>query len=387
MNSNNDMVPEEQGPQFEKLITLLRQADLNPPLIDPSEHEKIVTNARARLFPTDHEVSQPEHMHVPELSKLGSFPSKPNARATNPKRSIRLLHLLNMLAAVLVIATLIGSALLLFGPRSPLHNSRAGTAPYSRADTAPFRSGFPQLIILATQTSIGQTLELKISGFTPNTSVMLTHDVGQRVYTTTGDSVVTAGQDGKALVEIFVDRSYLVGWHLIVARDKNTQNTASATFLVVGANPIGSPKLALGFTSLVVNVGRNGMKSLHSLLLENVGGEGTITWSVGDLIEGGNLPALSWLKFTPSSGSFSNSATITITVDPGTLPPDTYRSDLWFSSRGSSPISFHFTMTIVPQPAPIGVASPLDLTFNATHGQSNPPPQVVLITNIGEGKL
>ena len=56
----NDMLPEEQDPQFEELITLLRQADLNPPLIDPTEHAQILSQARARLFPTDSEVSQPK---------------------------------------------------------------------------------------------------------------------------------------------------------------------------------------------------------------------------------------------------------------------------------------------------------------------------------------
>ena len=45
----NDMLPEEQDPQFEELITLLRQADLYPPLIDPTEHAQIISQARAQV--------------------------------------------------------------------------------------------------------------------------------------------------------------------------------------------------------------------------------------------------------------------------------------------------------------------------------------------------
>ena len=49
----NDILPEEQDPEFEELITLLREADLNPPFIDSTEHAQIISHARARLFPTD----------------------------------------------------------------------------------------------------------------------------------------------------------------------------------------------------------------------------------------------------------------------------------------------------------------------------------------------
>ena len=118
MNSNNGMLPEEQDPQFEKLITLLRQADLNPPVIDPSEHEKIITNVRARLFPTDTEVAQAE------LREPGFFPSKPKSQRTRQRRIVRLI---NVMAAVLVVTLLMSSALLLFGPWSPLQRDRTLT--------------------------------------------------------------------------------------------------------------------------------------------------------------------------------------------------------------------------------------------------------------------
>jgi hypothetical protein len=114
----NDMFPEEQDPEFEELIALLRHVDLDPPLIDPKEWEKIISQARARLFPTDPEVSQP-----------GDEVRPPNEREDVQHRNKRLAHLVNMLAAVLVVAALIVSSQLIFGPWSPLQRDHVGTAP------------------------------------------------------------------------------------------------------------------------------------------------------------------------------------------------------------------------------------------------------------------
>jgi len=50
-------------------------------------------------------------------------------------------------------------------------------------------------------------------------------------------------------------------------------------------------------------------------------------------------------------------------------------------------LSVRMTMIVLSQPAPVMVVSPLNLTFNAMQGQSDPPAQVVSITNTGEGKL
>ncbi len=112
----NDMLPEEQDPQFEELITLLRHADLNPPLIDPTERAQILSRARARLFPTDPEASQPEHMPAHEMQELGSLPSMPKARVDKQYRSGRFVRLLSVIAAVLVIGALIVTDLLIFRP-------------------------------------------------------------------------------------------------------------------------------------------------------------------------------------------------------------------------------------------------------------------------------
>jgi hypothetical protein len=387
MKPIDDMLPEERDPQYEDLIIFLQQANHSPILVDPTQRAQILSRARTRLMQTDLGASRTEDMPAPEMRGLASPPSLSLARADKQHRGGRLVRQLNVLAAALVITVLLGTALLIFGSWSPLQGDRHHTAPFS--------GGQPTLTLYVTQASIGQTPELKLSGFTPKTRVRLTHDGEKLVQTTTGASLVTTGQDGTALVEIFVDRSFLVGLHVIEAQDTTTHVTARTTLRVVGANPTRLPQLALGVTSLDMGAGRQRTKSVQSFLLENVGG-GSIAWSVGerDPIPGRTRSLPSWLVVSPPSGKFSQSETITVTVDRGTLPPGFSLFGMTFFPQGEPPtidllvhLSVRITMVILSQPAPIMVVSPLNLTFNAMQGQSSPPAQVVSISNTGEGKL
>ena len=129
MKLPDDMLPEEQDPQYEELITLLQQANLNPLLVDPTERAQVLSRARARLFQTDPEVPKPEDMPVLEVSELASFPSKPKALADKQHRDRRLIRLVSELAAMLVVLALIVSALLLFWPRLPSTGDHPTIAP------------------------------------------------------------------------------------------------------------------------------------------------------------------------------------------------------------------------------------------------------------------
>lgn len=128
MKLPDDMLPEEKDSQYQELITLLHHANLNPMLVDPTERAQVLSQARSRLFQTDHEGYQPADMSVPTFSELGSFASKPNALADKPHRGRRLIRLVSVLAAVLVVTALIGSVLLFFGPWSPFQKDHSGTA-------------------------------------------------------------------------------------------------------------------------------------------------------------------------------------------------------------------------------------------------------------------
>ncbi len=125
----DDRLPEEQDPQYEELITLLQHVNLNPLLVDSTESAQILSRARARLFPTDPEVSKYEDMPTLKMRGLGSFPIKPKVGVDKPRRGRRLIRLVSALASVLVVAMLIGTSLLISGPWSPFHQDRSGTAP------------------------------------------------------------------------------------------------------------------------------------------------------------------------------------------------------------------------------------------------------------------
>jgi outer membrane protein assembly factor BamB len=128
MNLFDDRIPEEQDPQNEELITLLRRANLNPMLVDPTERTQILSQVRARLFPTEPEILTYDDTPTSKMRGLGSFPSRPRAGIDKPHRGRRLLHLLNMLAAVLVLAALLGTSLLLFQHRIPSTGHRPASA-------------------------------------------------------------------------------------------------------------------------------------------------------------------------------------------------------------------------------------------------------------------
>jgi hypothetical protein len=113
MKLPDDLLPEEQDPQYEELITLLQQANLNPMLVDPTERAQILSRARVRLFQTDPEASFTEAMPLPADGGLGSPPSKPEAQTGTQRPSRQFVRLLNALAAVLIVGALVGAMLLL----------------------------------------------------------------------------------------------------------------------------------------------------------------------------------------------------------------------------------------------------------------------------------
>ena len=99
----NDLLTEEQDPQFEELIMLLRQADLNP------QNTEIISRARARLFPTDLEVSWHEDISEPTLNNRVFLPNTLNADTGKPYQGSRLKSLVSAFAVMLVVAALLSS--------------------------------------------------------------------------------------------------------------------------------------------------------------------------------------------------------------------------------------------------------------------------------------
>src|SRR6266702_1507040 len=118
MKPIDERQPEEQDPEYEELMTLLQNVNLDPRLVDPQERTHILAQARTRLFQTNPEFFKPV------LREPGSFPSGLTALASKSLRGRRLPHVLNMLAAVLVVVVLLGGSLLLFQLRLTLNRNR-----------------------------------------------------------------------------------------------------------------------------------------------------------------------------------------------------------------------------------------------------------------------
>jgi hypothetical protein len=129
MKPFDDRLPEEQDPQYEELITFLQHANLSTMLVDPQERAHVLSRVRRRLVTSDQETSLNKEMSAPAIRELASPPSRPNAKVDKQHRSRRLVDLFNVLAAVLVVAALIGTSFLVFGPWSLLERERSGTAP------------------------------------------------------------------------------------------------------------------------------------------------------------------------------------------------------------------------------------------------------------------
>src|SRR5258708_1105952 len=113
MKLPDDLLPEEQDPRYEELITLLQQANLNPLLVDPTERAQILSRAKARLFQTDLEASFSKDIPLPADGGPGSPPSKPEAQTGTQRPGRQFVRLLNALAAVLIVGALVGAMLLL----------------------------------------------------------------------------------------------------------------------------------------------------------------------------------------------------------------------------------------------------------------------------------
>jgi hypothetical protein len=104
---------------------------------------------------------------------------------------------------------------------------------------------------------------------------------------------------------------------------------------------------------------------------------------------GGTLPFTtqtdqSWLSASPNTGVAP--ATLTVTADPTGLAAGVYTGNVNVTSPGAVNSPQQIATTLRVSSATLGV-SPLNVTFAANFGSSNPPAQLVAITNTGGGAL
>ena len=118
MNPFDDMLPEEQEEQHRELITLLRQAYHQSLASTASAQEQAIQRVGERLAIMEDnvalsEVTLPGQLNVEQVSFR-----EPETVGGRPRRRKRAMHLIDTLAAVLVVGLLISASIVLFTNRS-----------------------------------------------------------------------------------------------------------------------------------------------------------------------------------------------------------------------------------------------------------------------------
>jgi hypothetical protein len=147
---------------------------------------------------------------------------------------------------------------------------------------------------------------------------------------------------------------------------------------IVNSQP---PILSLTPTSLTFNTVVGQSSPSQQFTVNNVG-SGTLTYSISNSDS-------SLVSVSPTSGTLQagQSNTITVVVTPPTQP-GTRQAFLTINAPGAqnSPQTVTVTVNTTSPPAILDV-SPTSLTFTEVVGQSNPPPQQIIVRNIGSGSL
>jgi hypothetical protein len=118
MKPFDDSIPEEIEIQHAALVSMLQQALPRPVQLTPDEQAKLIERASQRLLLTEQAVPPAEGQAVQPAGAIDASPIKKSA--VHPfvvRRGPRVAQFASMLAAVLVIAAIIGASLLLFTHR------------------------------------------------------------------------------------------------------------------------------------------------------------------------------------------------------------------------------------------------------------------------------
>lgn len=152
------------------------------------------------------------------------------------------------------------------------------------------------------------------------------------------------------------------------------QATPSTTVVAHETPRAGPPNLQLGVSRLDLGAGDPGTLTRKSLTLTNAGG-GEVNWQARS-----NAP---WLSLNPSSGTFTGSSVVVLTIDRANLAPQAYLGQLTFTQAAESPQILYVSMLVNTAPANL-VLSTNSLTFDAAPTLSPASQSVTLQNNGGQ---
>jgi hypothetical protein len=118
MKPFDDSIPEEVEPAHTGLVSMLRQVSAPPVQLSVEEQAQLLKRAEQRLLSADQASSASNEQVDQPAGAMGSIPSKQlAARPITVRRGRRMMQFATLLAAVLVVAAITGTSLLLFQHR------------------------------------------------------------------------------------------------------------------------------------------------------------------------------------------------------------------------------------------------------------------------------
>ena len=241
----------------------------------------------------------------------------------------------------------------------------------------------PTLQITPADVSMGGTVNLRGSGFSPRARIGLTRDDFIPVVDTDGTTTTTSQADGSFTDTVIVESDWTSGTHTISVEDATTHKFTSSPIQVTGVGDLLRPAhLNLSATSLDLGAGDQATNSMQKVALTNLGG-GQIVWKAD--------ATQPWLTISPKSGTFSSGmqTEVEIAVDRTNLQPGSFSDQVLFSSSaGDASLPIKMSVMALPlQNEAVLQVSPAALSFTGNDGGSAPDAQVVSISNPGQGLL
>ncbi|GLV57510.1 hypothetical protein KDH_43460 [Dictyobacter sp. S3.2.2.5] len=219
------------------------------------------------------------------------------------------------------------------------------------------------------------TFTLSGRGFAAHDEITFFHDSHLALINENGQPMaVHTDALGAFSLQAQVPADWQAGDHQLNAVD-STRGVEAVTHIQIKAPSAQPSVLQLSQSECRFPAAAPGIVSSQSIILSNSGG-GQISWSVTS-----DQP---WLSTTPSSGTFSGSQSVRVTVNRGGLAPQPYSGHLTFSQKdaGSATVTMNVSMEVTPAPAVLTLST-TQLNYSASNSQ-DPADQLITLHNSGQ---
>jgi hypothetical protein len=231
------------------------------------------------------------------------------------------------------------------------------------------------LIAQPNQLRVQDTLTLSGKGFGANDLIYFIHDGNHPILDGNGKQLSAhADALGNFSVQVQVPANWNVGQHSIYAIDiERNESLSIVATVTIEQSSLAPPMLTISTTQLDLDAAAPGIISKQNITLVNKGGR-QLVWQASS-----DQP---WLSIFPNNGTFSGSSIVSIAVNRGTLPPQSYRGHITFIQRGHSSQMLTLTVAMSVKLAPPAslTVSATSLTYQGTEAQ-NPADQTLTLQN------